>query len=68
MIFNLNFDIFLSDFSLFNISQLYHNEEIYNYMKQKVAEKNLPALDDKEGIQIVLEDLNSDNEWNLKFK
>ena len=35
---------------------------------QREVEENLPPLHDKEGILLVLRDVNSNQEWGLKFK
>ncbi|KAF2297729.1 hypothetical protein GH714_002474 [Hevea brasiliensis] len=37
-------------------------------LPKRGAEENLPILSDKEGIQVVIRDVNSTKEWSLKFK
>uniref|UniRef100_A0A2C9U6M4 TF-B3 domain-containing protein n=1 Tax=Manihot esculenta TaxID=3983 RepID=A0A2C9U6M4_MANES len=37
-------------------------------LPKRGAEENLPILSDKEGMQVVIRDLNSPKEWSLKFK
>lgn len=35
---------------------------------QREAEEHLPSLTDKEGIQVVIRDINSDRGWSVKYK
>ncbi|KAF2303319.1 hypothetical protein GH714_016621 [Hevea brasiliensis] len=46
------------------------NEISINFARQitREAEENLPILSDKEGIQVVIRDVNSNKDWSLKFK
>ncbi|KAJ9168818.1 hypothetical protein P3X46_020302 [Hevea brasiliensis] len=37
-------------------------------LPKREAEENLPILSDKEGIQVVIRDVNSNKDWSLKFK
>lgn len=37
-------------------------------LPKKEAEENLPMLSDKEGIQLMIRDVYSDQEWGLKYK